>query len=221
MGLLDTKHVVQLLVRPAHEGRALWSWSVWQSLSRELSRWVRAPELVEIRSHQMHRDRSGAVWFPALRWSEESAQRWTHQSPTTEESSKGWLFQSTHVMSPAWAQCVETETSPSLYVELRSRSLGELRVEMLLVSIASELGATEDILQAMRAPLFALRGDARALLVHTVRPFVHRHRTSLVRAIDEITHSEIDRELSLESLHRGSLAMDRRCRVVSEPWQPL
>jgi hypothetical protein len=92
---------------------------------------------------------------------------------------------------------------------------------MLLVSIASELGATQDILASMRAPLFALRGDARALLVHTMRPFVHRQRTSLVRAIDEITHNEIDRELSLESLQRGSLAMDRRCRVVTEPWQPL
>ncbi len=222
MGLLDTKHVVQLLVRPVREGAELWSWGVWRGLARELSPWVRSPELVEVRSHQRLRDPPTEVAFPTLRWSDTDAQRWTHRSPITMRSSGSWLFESTNVMAPAWSQCVQTSASPSLYVEVKSRPLGALAVECLLISIASDLAAAPDIRETMREHLLDLKGgDPRALLVHTTRPFVHRDRMGLVRAIDEITHNELDRELSFESLQRGSLAMDRRCRVVTEPWQRL
>ncbi|MBN8613398.1 MAG: hypothetical protein J0L92_22585 [Deltaproteobacteria bacterium] len=219
MGLLDTKHVVALLVRPRVEGRELWTWDVWRSIADSLAPWVARPEIVRTVSQQIDRSTKRHFAFPEeLRWTEASFAVWTHGSPETLAASSRWLYETTYFFAPAWSTCVHADESPQIYVEVKGRSVGGLAVEMLLVSISVEVLGDETPPAALVALYASLAGEG-ALQAWTVRPFIHRRRTAFVRSIDEITHHELDKALGLEALQRESESMDRRCRVTSEPWR--
>ncbi len=225
MGITDTAHVVSLFVRPSAPGRELWTWDTWRTISQALSPWVSRPEIVETRSHQNHRDTKKAVTFPEeLRWTESSFAVWTHGSPETALTSARWSFGSTNLCAPAWSACVHADESPSVYVEVKSRPFDGRSLELLLVSLSVEVLGDEHVPSGVRdlwAELSPRDVDGPRLAAWTVRPFLRRRHTAFVRSVDEITHSELDRTVSLEALQHESESMDRRCRVTSEPWRAL
>lgn len=222
MSLSDTHHVVSLLARPLVKGSELWSWDVWRPVAAILAQWIARPEDVETLSHQTRRDTRKPVQFPKLGWSDADAQAWTHRSPATAATTDNWTFASTHVFSPPWSTCVAADVSPSIYIEVKIRQVGADQVEMLLVSLAEELAGGKAVPSPLRALFAGLKPrDERCVAAFCVRPFVCRRGAALVRAVDEVTHSDLDRELTLDALNRGSDAMDRRCKVTSDAWHPL
>lgn len=222
MNLADTNHVVTLLARPVTKGSELRSWDVWRPIAASLSRWVVRPEEVETISQQTLRDTRKPVRFPKLGWGEADAAKWTHHSPVSEAACSNWLFSSTYSYGPAWSVCAKADASPSIYVELTERPVGKADMELLLVSLRVDVAGGEAVPRALHDLVSALtpHSDA-ALAAYTVRPFVRRHGESVMRSIEELTHTDIDREVSLDAINRASAQMDRRCRVTSDPWHPL
>lgn len=218
MSIYDIDHIVCLLVRPIVEGRELWAWPTWQTIFAATNIWVAEPDIVHVESHQTRISTRKPVVFSGLRWSVRDCQKWTHRSPLTLAQSADWLFGSTHVDVPSWQRSVDADVSPTLYLELKSRTLNGVPSEMILVSISTEREPGDDVPESLRRLFSELKIGDESVAIYTRRPFVRRRRDALVRSVHEITHSDVDRVASVDAINHASREMDKRCRVESAPW---
>lgn len=223
MSITADNHHVHLLIRELQDS-PLWSWDTWASIASSLEPLVAAARAdATVASHQNSKSRKKPVKFPVLTWSDDSHSGWTHGSPRSADASGDWLFASTHVFAPAWAECVREDLSPDLYIELKQRKVGRVAAELLLISISERLtDALPTVVECMQT-LHAKSERPRFLACQT-RPFTYSVGGGMSRGVDELTHLELEingSDWSLDAFNDASRKVDRRTRVEGGRWSEL
>lgn len=112
-----------------------WSWEKWSAISTFLEPFtITARGKISLRTTQISKDSRKKIPFGKLGWDDESHSRWTHGSPITLETSRGWLFLSAEAWAPSWTLCEKNGEAPDFFISLRNAPMGD-------ESNASQFGA--------------------------------------------------------------------------------